>query len=186
MGEGREQQQQPQELTSKSSKWRPFGKKKSKSFSNNETSTAFNPQRENLQVVPGTSTSTPSPAVALTSAPQLADPPVNLGAPPHQNQDWYVENVPQEELDAEYDDFENQYYDDDDEDVDPYYIADNKGRAQVFEGKVSNLFWLKRLTTKKKKKRKEEKMKECEALEQTLIGLIYSLRLPPTGLGCQG
>ena len=131
MGDSREQQQQlPQELTSKSSKWRPFGKKKSKSFSNNETSVAFNPQRESLQVVP----------VAPTSAPQLAESSVNTGAFSHQGPDWYVESVPQDELDAEYDDFENQYYDDDDEDVDPYYIADTKGRAQVFEGKVRKLF----------------------------------------------
>ncbi|KAF9576382.1 hypothetical protein EC968_008677 [Mortierella alpina] len=149
MGDGREQQQQqPQELTSKSSKWRPFGKKKSKSFSNNETSTAFNPQRESLQVVPGESLPSPLPAKVPTSAPQLAD---NTFS--HQNQDWYVDNVPQGELEADYDDYENQYYDEDDEDVDPYYIADTKGRAQVFEGRDSGL---KDKASKKNSKKEEE------------------------------
>ncbi|KAF9989778.1 hypothetical protein BGZ75_004955 [Mortierella antarctica] len=147
MGDGREQQQ-PQELTSKSSKWRPFGKKKSKSFSNNETSTAFNPQRDSLQVVPAESLPSPLPAVAPTSAPPLADHSFS-----HQNQDWYVKSVPQEELEADYDDFENQYYDDDDEDVDPYYIADTKGRAQVFEGRDSRL---KDKASKKSVKKEEE------------------------------
>ncbi|KAF9956418.1 hypothetical protein BGZ72_002796 [Mortierella alpina] len=155
MGDSREQQQQQsQELTSKSSKWRPFGKKKSKSFSNNETSVAFNPQRESFQVVP----------VAPTSAPQLAESSVNTGAFSHQGQDWYVESVPQEELDAEYDDFENQYYDDDDEDVDPYYIADTKGRAQVFEGKDSGT---KDKASKKSVKKEEEPPKSRQTLKHS-------------------
>ncbi|KAG9327106.1 hypothetical protein KVV02_008736 [Mortierella alpina] len=147
MGDGREQQQS-QELTSKSSKWRPFGKKKSKSFSNNETSTEFNPQRESLQVVPAESLPSPLPAVAPTSAPPLVDHSFS-----QQNQDWYVKSVPQEELEADYDDFENQYYDDDDEEVDPYYIADTKGRAQVFEGRDSRL---KDKASKKSVKKEDE------------------------------
>ncbi|KAF9291597.1 hypothetical protein BGZ68_003213 [Mortierella alpina] len=165
MADGREHQQS-QELTSKSSKWRPFGKKKSKSFSNNETSTAFNSQRESLQIVPGDSTPAFS-AITPTSVPQLADPPasaVSTGAYSHQNQDWCVQNVPQEELDAEYDDFENQYYDDDDEDVDPYYIADIKGRAQMFEGKDSGA---KDKTSKESVKKEEAPPKSRQTLKHS-------------------
>ena len=53
--------------------------------------------------------------------------------------DWYVETATPEENSYEYDEFENpaHYFDEEDEDVDPYYIADTKGRAKAFEGQVS-------------------------------------------------
>lgn len=52
--------------------------------------------------------------------------------------DWYVETATPEEDSYEYDEFENpaHYFDEEDEDIDPYYIADTKGRAKAFEGQV--------------------------------------------------
>lgn len=120
-----------QESSSKSSKWRPFGKKKSKSFSNHDTSTDDLPHQDSAQVVPG-STSNP----AIRPKKHLVDPGDHADAYRTQA-DWYVESNP----DDEHDDFDNQdaYYDDEDEDVDPFYIADTKGRAQAFEGKVNGV-----------------------------------------------
>jgi len=59
---------------------------------------------------------------------------------PQNQSDWYVENTPEEDED-EYDEFDNPdlYFEAEDEDVDPYYIADTKGRARAFEGKVRRL-----------------------------------------------
>lgn len=56
--------------------------------------------------------------------------------------DWYVETATPEEDSYEYDEFENpaHYFDEEDEDVDPYYIADTKGRAKAFEGQVRLYF----------------------------------------------
>ncbi|KAG0261961.1 hypothetical protein BG011_000510 [Mortierella polycephala] len=132
--------QSEEQKTNKSSKWRPFGKKKSKSFSNNETSTAYNPQQEIIQTppMPTPAISTPvfSPTLEPVAAPHLVDPTDYSDAYSHQKQsDWYVANT-QEEYGYNEFEFENQnrYYDDGDEEVDPYYIADTKGRAQAFEG----------------------------------------------------
>ncbi|KAF9192847.1 hypothetical protein BGZ51_004610 [Haplosporangium sp. Z 767] len=126
--------QNEEQKNSKSSKWRPFGKKKSKSFSNNETSTAYNPQQEIIQA-PSIPTPVFSPTLEPVAAPHLVDPADHADVYSHQKQsDWYVANTQDEEY--EYNEFENQnhYYDDEDEEVDPYYIADTKGRAQAFEG----------------------------------------------------
>ncbi|KAF9934413.1 hypothetical protein FBU30_002237 [Linnemannia zychae] len=52
--------------------------------------------------------------------------------------DWYVESTPGTDS-YEYDEFENpaHYFDEEDEEIDPYYIADTKGRAKAFEGEDS-------------------------------------------------
>ncbi|KAK3810788.1 MAG: hypothetical protein J3Q66DRAFT_413936, partial [Benniella sp.] len=117
-----------QDPSNKSSKWRPFGKKKSKSFSSHEA-LSTNLVQDGAQVVP---TATLVPAAQSTQ--HLVDPGDHADAYRAQA-DWYVENNPGNG----YDDYDNPdaYYDEEDEDVDPYYIADTKGRAQAFEGKDS-------------------------------------------------
>jgi hypothetical protein len=52
--------------------------------------------------------------------------------------DWYVENNPEEDS-SDNDEFEDSvdFFDEENEDVDPYYIADTKGRAKAFEGQVN-------------------------------------------------
>jgi len=113
---------------SNKSKWRPFGKKKSKSFSSHEA-LSTNLVQDGAQVMPS-ATLVP----AAQSAQHLVDPGDHADAYRAQA-DWYVENNPGNG----YDDYDNPdaYYDEEDEDVDPYYIADTKGRAQAFEGKVT-------------------------------------------------
>ncbi|KAG0041847.1 hypothetical protein BGZ83_001234 [Gryganskiella cystojenkinii] len=68
----------------------------------------------------------------------LVHPQDHIDAYSQQNQaDWYVA-TPEEDEDDLYDDFNQNpdlYFEDEDEDVDPYYIADTKGRAKAFEGK---------------------------------------------------
>lgn len=57
-----------------------------------------------------------------------------------QQPDWYVANDSDDNyLQNDEHNLEGRYYDDEDEDVDPYYIADTKGRARAFEGKVRTL-----------------------------------------------
>ncbi|KAG0309074.1 hypothetical protein BGZ98_005396 [Dissophora globulifera] len=137
------QQQQEQPTKSSSSKWRPFGKKKSKSLSTKvEAPGVYDPQRDNAQVVPKL------PAFSSNadsrSHQHLVDPSdradVYAG---HARTDWYAEpTMPQKEDEDELyqDEYrgeevrEDVYYDDHDEDIDPYYNADINGRAKAFEG----------------------------------------------------
>ncbi|KAF8940541.1 hypothetical protein BGZ58_005875 [Dissophora ornata] len=124
----------PQEQSAKSSKWRPFGKKKSKSMSTKvESSGAYSPQKEGLQVVPVHASTLESNAVR-----HLVDPSDHADTYLHGHSDWYVENAPDDE-DLYDDEYESQdvYYDGEDEDVDPFYTADTKGRALAFEGQDS-------------------------------------------------
>ncbi|KAF9349123.1 hypothetical protein BGX26_012542 [Mortierella sp. AD094] len=117
-------QQQIVEQPSKSSKWKPFGKKKSKSVSTGEAG-FNNPHRESTQVVPAF-----SPTIKPVSGVRLVDPSDHADVYSHQKQaDWYVEDVPADELGDELQ-YEDRCYDED-EDIDPFYIADTKGRAQT-------------------------------------------------------
>ncbi|KAG0295678.1 hypothetical protein BGZ96_011255 [Linnemannia gamsii] len=173
----------PQEQPVKSSKWRPFGKKKSKSLSNPETSTSFTPPPEMTPAVPVFTPHLEPQTVPVQYLQQQQ--PFNEQQFHGQNHfheqprfheqqqeqqqeeveqqeeqqeeeaveyqdaveyqeefknpaqgDWYVETATPEEDSYEYNEFENpaHYFDEDDEDVDPYYIADTKGRAKAFEG----------------------------------------------------
>ncbi|KAF9542618.1 hypothetical protein EC957_001825 [Mortierella hygrophila] len=169
----------PQEQPTKSSKWRPFGKKKSKSLSHPETSTAFTPPPE---MTPAVHVFTPHidpepvPAQYLQQQQNFHEQQIQqqqfheqqlheqqlllerkhqqqeVGQQQQQNEeavesqeefknpaqgDWYVGSATPEEDSYVYDEFENpaHYFDEEDEDVDPYYIADTKGRAKAFEGK---------------------------------------------------
>ncbi|KAF9130088.1 hypothetical protein BGW39_003492 [Mortierella sp. 14UC] len=171
------------------SKWRPFGKKKSKSLSHPETSTAFSPPPEMAPSVPMFVPHVepePLPAQYLQQQQEFQEQQQQFHDQQHfhgqqqfheqeqfhnqqqfhdeqqqQHQqleqqqqqekevveyreeesknpaqgDWYVESTPGEDS-YEYDEFENpaHYFDEEDEDVDPYYIADTKGRAKAFEG----------------------------------------------------
>ncbi|KAF9910091.1 hypothetical protein BX616_010946 [Lobosporangium transversale] len=124
-----EPNQSQQEQTTKSSKWRPFGKKKSKSFSNNETSKDYKMQPNVVQTEPVFSI----PHQQQLSPQYFVDPADHTDAYSQRNYaDWYVSNTPDEDYDDEYDE-QGQYFDDNDEDIDPYYIADTKGRAQATE-----------------------------------------------------
>ncbi|KAF9107570.1 hypothetical protein BGX29_005929 [Mortierella sp. GBA35] len=156
-----------QEQPAKSSKWRPFGKKKSKSLSNPETSKAFTPPPEmapSVPVIPPHVEPEPVPVQYLQQQQEfqqqqhfLKEQEQHYLEEQQQQQqdeevveyrgeefknpargDWYVESTPEtpEENSYEYDEFENpaHYFDEEDEDVDPYYIADTKGRARAFEG----------------------------------------------------
>lgn len=152
---------------SKSSKWKPFGKKKSKSLSTSievpmtaPTTTIATAQEPEPIVV---SSFAPQVAQVVPASPFLApmqhhhvelqdDIDVYLQQHEHlqaeqeqqqqqqqQNQgDWYVENTPEVD-EEEFDDYNENpdlYFEAEEEDVDPYYIADTKGRARAFEGKV--------------------------------------------------
>jgi len=154
---------EPSVTTTKSSKWRPFGKKKSKSVSAKIETNLSSPNLfvsndlNNIQSNTNLGHHTPefdqhpqgfSQAFLPPPPPQhlpkhspqhlhqlnLADPgKADVYSQP--GQDWFVGNK------GSSDEFDNldRYQDDEDEDVDPYYIADTKGRATAFEGKVSSL-----------------------------------------------
>ncbi|KAG0378864.1 hypothetical protein BGX24_002580 [Mortierella sp. AD032] len=120
------------EQTTKSSRWKPFGKKKSKSLSAGEASSG--PYR------PPNDYEIPTPPIPMGAQQHqyqhLVDPGDHADAYSHQQHaDWFIGNddgLVQDEYDH------TRYYDDDEEDdVDPYYIADNRGRAQAYEGKDS-------------------------------------------------
>ncbi|KAF9420068.1 hypothetical protein BGZ94_009224 [Podila epigama] len=144
-----EQQEQAQTKKS-SSRWKPFGKKKSKSFSNGgDTGGAYKVSGD-YQIPNGVTLmnkhNNTSPFVAALPH-QLVDPNEQFlqfsseqqlqQQQPHS--DWFVGEADSENDQKEQpnDDFMNNtvHYYDEDEDVDPYYIADTKGRAQAFEGK---------------------------------------------------
>ncbi|KAF9106255.1 hypothetical protein BGX29_010011 [Mortierella sp. GBA35] len=127
------------EQSTKSSRWRPFGKKKAKSFSAGETSSG--PYR------PPNDYEIPTPPLPMGAQqqhqhpyhqhqPHLVDPGDHADAySQQQHADWFIGNdngpMPVDEYEQQ-----TQYYDEDEEeDVDPFYIADNRGRAQAFEGK---------------------------------------------------
>jgi hypothetical protein len=136
-----------QDQTKSSSRWMPFGKKKSKSFSHNE-------QQPSGPYVPPNDYEIPVPSIS-SSVQQSFEPlqARDQGAPDHlqhhldnlnesfeaHHTDWFVTESDSPQADnTEYDE-SNRYYDEDeDQDVDPYYIADTKGRAHAFEGKVNN------------------------------------------------
>ncbi|KAG0347977.1 hypothetical protein BG004_006455 [Podila humilis] len=145
--------------TAKSSKWKSFGKKKSKSVSvNMET----NLSSGNLLIANDMSANkshTNSASLHTSAHPQGASQNIMTASQQHPQQlppqeipsypvsetdvypqqqgqvDWYVANKDSS------DEFDNldKYLDDEDEDVDPYYIADTKGRARAFEGQDSGL-----------------------------------------------
>ncbi|KAF9543957.1 hypothetical protein EC957_000322 [Mortierella hygrophila] len=121
----------PTEQPAKSSRWKPFGKKKSKSFSAGETSSG--PYRSpNDYEIPAP----PLPMGAQQQRQNLVDPGDHADAySQQQHADWFIGNddgpIPMDEYEQH-----TRYYDEDEEeDVDPYYIADNRGRAQAYEGK---------------------------------------------------
>ncbi|KAF8975775.1 hypothetical protein BGZ46_008867 [Entomortierella lignicola] len=117
--------QKQTEQSVKSSKWKPFSKKKSKSVSVSDDTNHHDSHRESTQMVAAL-----SPTIKPASVQHMVNPANSADAYPHQKQDWYVEDVPSDELDDELQ-YEDRYYDEDDEDIDPYYIADTKGRAQA-------------------------------------------------------
>ncbi|KAF9303764.1 hypothetical protein BGZ74_003110 [Mortierella antarctica] len=151
--------------TPKSSKWRPFGKKKSKSVSakietnlsspnlfasndpNNKSHTNLGHHTSEIHQQPQGMSQT-----SLSPPPQHL-PQLNLVEQAPAQVDWYVGNKESS------DEFDNpdRYLDNEDEDVDPYYIADTKGRATAFEGKDSEK------KEKKEKKEKDDKKPEEEA-----------------------
>ncbi|KAG0342613.1 hypothetical protein BG000_003220 [Podila horticola] len=118
----------------KSSKWKPFGKKKSKSLSNGESNGGAYQIPNDYQnpTLPSSHTNT-SPFVAALPH-QLVDPNEQFLVLSQQQPDWFVANDSDDYHQDEHD-LDGRYYDDEDEDVDPYYIADTKGRARAFEGK---------------------------------------------------
>ncbi|KAF8985167.1 hypothetical protein BGZ46_005713 [Entomortierella lignicola] len=127
-----------QELTpssSKISRWKPFGKKKSKSFSAGEGN---NPG----PFYPPSNYETPSvPAMPMDIQQQpysnFVDPAIQTDLFSQQQKSypgWDVDRAASPSLIDEYEQL-TQNYDDDEEDIDPYYIADVKGRARAFEGK---------------------------------------------------
>ncbi|KAG0034309.1 hypothetical protein BGZ82_005779 [Podila clonocystis] len=118
----------------KSSKWKPFSKKKSKSPSNGDNNGgAYQiPNDYQIPTLPPSHTNT-SPFVAALPH-QLVDPNEQFLALSQQQPDWFVANDSDDYLQDEHD-LDGRYYDDEDEDVDPYYIADTKGRARAFEGR---------------------------------------------------
>ncbi|KAF9963128.1 hypothetical protein BGZ65_005787, partial [Modicella reniformis] len=131
-----QQQQEPPAsislITSKPSRWRPFGKKKSKSFSG-ETAPSIlfqPPSNYELPIVP----SIPTGAQQLVYPPNNSNivDPADRGNVYPQPHGWCMNHgddpSPLEDLVHH-----TQYYKDDDADL--YYIADTKGRARAFEGK---------------------------------------------------
>jgi len=159
--------------TSKGSRWRPFGKKKSKSFSAGEKG-GIPPLRPpppgeyQLPSFPPSATGTQQPQLPLPQPQQPPQPPqpaaqsqpgplsnndminpaerTNASAQ-QQLQDWYREHGhdPSSLEDLVH---HTQYYDDDENgDVDPYYIADNKGRAQPSQVKVTEMIMLYKKTS---------------------------------------
>ncbi|KAF9926113.1 hypothetical protein FBU30_004257 [Linnemannia zychae] len=123
------------EQSTKSSRWRPFGKKKSKSFSTGEnTSSSFQPQSDYELPAPSLPMGLQQP---YQQHQHLVDPSDHADAySQQQHADWLIANDNSRMPSEGYDD-PMQYYDDEDEGVDPYYIADNRGRAQAYEGKDS-------------------------------------------------
>ncbi|KAF9156640.1 hypothetical protein BG015_003242 [Linnemannia schmuckeri] len=128
----------PPEQPTKSSRWKPFGKKKSKSFSAGETSSG--PYR------PPNDYEIPAPLLPMGAQQQkyqqqqqhqnLVDPGDHADAYSQQKHaDWFVGNDDGTMLMDDYEQHTRYYDEDEDEDVDPYYIADNRGRAQAYEGK---------------------------------------------------
>lgn len=128
----------PTEQTTKSSRWKPFGKKKSKSFSAGETmSGPYRPPNDYEIPAP------PLPMGAQQQLQNLVDPGDHADAySQQQHADWYVGNDDGPMLMDEYEQHTRYYDEDEDEDVDPYYIADNRGRAQAYEGKVTYALFL--------------------------------------------
>ncbi|KAG0100756.1 hypothetical protein BGZ93_005323 [Podila epicladia] len=126
--------QNEQNIGKKSSKWKPFGKKKSKVLSNGSSNGgAYQvPNDYQIPTLPLSHTNT-SPFVAALPH-QLVDPNEQFLGLSQQQPDWFAANDSDEHLQDEHD-LDGRYYDDEDEDVDPYYIADTKGRARAFEGK---------------------------------------------------
>lgn len=129
-------------VTPKPSKWRPFGKKKSKSVSSKvETNlSGSNPFASNDPNNNKSHINLEHPTPEIHQPPPQGMSQIFL-SPPTQldlvdqaptQVDWYVGNKESS------DEFDNpdRYLDEEDEDVDPYYIADTKGHATAFEGKV--------------------------------------------------
>jgi len=125
------------EQSTKSSRWKPFGKKKSKSFSAGETSSGPYCPPDDYEI-PAPPLPAGSQRQCLQQYPHLVDPGDHADAySQQQHADWYVGDdigpVPMNDYEQD-----GHYYDEDeDEDVDPYYIADTRGRAQAYEGKVN-------------------------------------------------
>ncbi|KAI1311890.1 hypothetical protein EDD11_003291 [Mortierella claussenii] len=135
-----QQQQQDASVTasaSKSSRWKPFGKKKSKSFSAGEAAPIgpYQPSGgyEMPAVIPMVREQQ-SPNNNPTSASMQADSYLQQQQQQQQHAGWIMDD---DDIPSSIDgyDYHARYYDDDEGgDVDPFYIADTKGRARAFEG----------------------------------------------------
>ena len=133
---------------SSSSRWKPFGKKKSKSFSHSEPqpSGPYVPPNDYEVPVPALPSSTlplePTQGTMNGSVPNHlgVDPLNHNGLYASQHTDWFMGEAESPFPDENGFNENNRYIDDEDEDVDPYYIADTKGRAHAFEGKVEYFF----------------------------------------------
>ncbi|KAG0369638.1 hypothetical protein BGZ54_009370 [Gamsiella multidivaricata] len=134
--------EQPQELpptSGKSSRWRPFGKKKSKSFSAGETAGSGpyqSPNDHEPPSVPSMPLEIQRPSFQLNN---LVDPTDREDLYSQQHADWFVDQGDGPFPIEDYEHLTRYYDDDEDGDVDPYYIADTKGRARAFEGKDAGL-----------------------------------------------
>lgn len=132
---------------SSSSRWKPFGKKKSKSFSHSEPqpSGPYVPPNDYEIPVPEIPNSTlpfaPTQETMNSSVSNRSglDPLNHNGSYASQTADWFMgeSEIPLPDENGFNDN--NRFIDDEDEDVDPYYIADTKGRAHAFEGKVQTV-----------------------------------------------
>ncbi|KAF9958002.1 hypothetical protein BGZ70_009341, partial [Mortierella alpina] len=119
----------------KSSRWRPFGKKKSKSFSAGEASSSSNPEAIPLPApLPTGSQHTP---LHLTN---IVDPADHADAYSQQQQaDWMVGQYFDENSGPlalnDYDQHAPLYDEDDNGDAEVFYFADSKGHARTSEAK---------------------------------------------------
>ncbi|KAG0209902.1 hypothetical protein BGX28_009869 [Mortierella sp. GBA30] len=127
------EQQEDNSAVGKPSRWRPFGKKKSKSFSTGESSSVSSHIPNDYEIVP-------RPQRAPIHPANVVDPADHADAYSQQQQaDWMVGHGLDSRRSMILEDYEQhtQYFDDDDGDAEVYYFADSKGRARTSEGKES-------------------------------------------------
>ncbi|KAG9325025.1 hypothetical protein KVV02_001024 [Mortierella alpina] len=122
----------------KSSRWKPFGKKKSKSFSTGETSSSSNPEAIHLPApLPTGSQHTP---LHLAN---IVDPADHADAYSQQQQaDWMVGQYFDENNGPlalnDYDQHTPMYDEDDSGEAEVFYFADSKGHARTTEAKEND------------------------------------------------
>ncbi|KAF8941035.1 hypothetical protein BGZ58_003173 [Dissophora ornata] len=130
------EQQDPFSSSGKPFRWRPFGKKKSKTFSAGESAPSGPYQPPNDGDVPSAPSQPMDKQRPEFTQANIVDPSDRedlFSQQQQQHQDWSMDNGEGPSQMAEFEQH-TQYYQED-EDVDPYYVADNKGRARAFEGK---------------------------------------------------